>query len=70
MNGRAKLLELRGKVTCQIDDNDVVHDMLQLTKCFPFRICSLAMSSGYLTVIFSVNSSVYNNVKNKNKLLQ
>ena len=64
MSGQAQLLELRGKVTSEIaKKNDVVHNMLRLGKCFPYRIRSLAMSSGYLLVIVSVNNSVYFNVK-------
>ena len=55
------------KVTNQIAIKDVVHDMLQLRKCFSYRIRSLALSSGYLTVIFSVGNSVHLNVKNSAK---
>ena len=67
MNGQAQPLELPGKVTRQ-KAKHIVHNMLQLRKCFPCRIRSMAMSSGCLIVIFSVNNSIHINVKNRKQV--
>ena len=62
------MLELPGKVTSHIAKNDVVHDMLQLRNCFPYRTRSLAMSNAYLIVILSVNNIVHVNEKNRKQV--